>query len=138
MGQSDFKNATGVNLIDYADSFENGSLYVNTVKDGRLIHIVLVRFEDIANWKQIIGTYFPGFEMRQAVNIGRKKWYAKRYEEFLRTYKFSDAEIKTLCAGDTLKFYSAEERQAMAPQCYATSLISPQMVTDSGRIYAIT
>lgn len=136
--QTEFKQTIGVNLTDYADGFENGSLYLEHTWNGRSIRIVFVRFEDISHWQGTLGIYFPGFKMGPAVNVGGQKWYKSRYAEFLNTYKFSKAEIELLCGGDTMKFYSEEEKLAMAPQCSAASFAPPKLMQDSGHMYVLT
>jgi len=139
--QTQFKQAVGVSLIDYADRFENGSLHVEHAWHGKPISIILLRFEDISQWEGILGTYFHNFRIPQTsksgVNRGDQKWYSAVYEQLVKTYSFSEEEIKLLCAGDTMRFYSEKEKLAMVPQCTASSRIPPNLIKDAGRMYAV-
>jgi len=134
--QTVFMKAVGVNLTD-VNGYDHGPLHVEYALHGRSIQILLLRFEDISDWQGTLGTHFPGFEMAVKENNGNQKWYAARYEEFLNTYEFSPSEITLLCGSDTWSFYSVEEKMAMAPQCYASPFISPNLIKDAGRMYTL-
>jgi len=138
--QTEFQKAVGFNIVDHAGDFKDGSLYVERNFSGRLVHTVLIRFEDMQRWDLILGKYFPGFQVGDAKpkNIGDEKWYAARYEEFLNTYKFSESEIDLLCGGDTFKFYTKEEVQAMAPQCDKSLSGSPKPMLKQDSRYLVS
>jgi hypothetical protein len=136
--QSVFKEAVGMNLVDHAASFHDGSLYAEHAYNGKPISIILLRFEDISNWEGILDTYFNDFHIPpHAANKGEEKWYAGVYQQFADSYSFAENEIKLLCEGDTMKFYSEEEKLAMAPQCSASSKLARTVVKEEGRLYAL-
>jgi len=114
--QRNFFDATHVDLLPYAEQVKN-STYVHVERgvEGKRLQILLTRFEDIDHWNEIFGVFFPGFELANSNPVS--PGYEDKYIEFLHTYTFSEQEIHATCNGDTMKFYSASEVSAMAPQC---------------------
>lgn len=116
-----FYNVTGVNLVDHADKIASGlhnHIFVRHWLETYQIdaNIILVRFEDVEKWNDIFGSYFPGFHMSRK-NIGSNKSYARLYDEFKKEFRISQQEIDFVCGGDTMKFYSVEEKNALIPEC---------------------
>lgn len=113
----DFYDATGVNMLHHVDEIVKAHKthiwLQQKSKDNRFnLNVILLRFEDIAHWSQILSQYFPGFKMPEE-NQGSDQWYGNIYQKFLKTYQFSQHEIDAICQGDTMKFYSDEERPEM-------------------------
>merc|ERR550537_896202 len=108
-------------MVDHAEKLASGS-YDHIALQHRLeskqinLNIILLRFEDIQKLENIVPNYFPGLHLLHK-NSGEAKWYADKYMEFLKTYKPLQYEIDAICGGDTLRFYSNEERHALSPEC---------------------
>jgi hypothetical protein len=129
----DFYDAIGVNMLHHVDEIvkthKTHIWWQQKSKDNRFnLNVILLRFEDVARWSQILSQYFPGFKM-PAANQGSDRWYSNIYQEFLKSYQFSKHEIDAICQGDTMKFYSAEER----PEMCNPSIVVPE--TSESQVY---
>lgn len=120
----DFREVTGVNMMEHANELADGSHNHIAVKhqwqrNGKKVdlNILLLRFEDIKKWQQILVKYFPGFRMTKE-NTASLKWYATLYKRFIQTLKLNDKEREDICKGESLNFYSDEEKHILAPECY--------------------
>jgi len=119
-----FRKVTKLNMLEHADVLTSSSsnhIAVHHLRENKQLNILLLRFEDAEHWENtIFNRYFPGLVLKKK-NVGQKKWYASMYKDFLKTYVPNEQEIKMICNGETLQFYSSEEKEVIAPQCFATS-----------------
>lgn len=112
---TNFMPVTGVDLLQHATFMREGGVLEHKVGTKRL-KIVLLRFEDMESWPRILEPVFGNITLVKT-NIGRKKWYAPIYKEFMNTLNFSRYEIDCNCHHETVRFYADDELCTMMPDC---------------------
>mmetsp|Transcript_92621 Transcript_92621/g.246042 ORF Transcript_92621/g.246042 Transcript_92621/m.246042 type:complete len:310 (-) Transcript_92621:106-1035(-) len=104
---------TGANLTDYAFPVEDGKLVVESSAHGRRFIIVLLRYEDILRWTEIMRPTVPWWGVADVHKQNAKElWYGEKYRQFAMHFKWPKEEAKALLDCDNLRFYSAQEREA--------------------------
>eukprot|EP01051_Picozoa_sp_SAG22_P002589 SAG22_NODE_118_length_19263_cov_16.155813_1_plen_543_part_00 len=109
-----FAATTGVDLVSHAREFSppQRSLFVSS---GRF-RVLLLRFEDIQYWPEILPKYFPDFRNRTLKRTNSKPKTgikAAQYNDFRARVEFTEEEVQTISGGDSAVFYSACERKEM-------------------------
>lgn len=110
----DFLKETDVDMLQHASEF-NFSRRSLLVASG-LYRILLLRYEDVADWAPVLHHYFPSLpkDSLARARIKPDTWLDKRYNQLLTVMPYQPAEIGVMLAGDTARFYTECELQAMA------------------------
>jgi hypothetical protein len=79
---------------------------INTDK----VDILLLRYEDIDKWNQIIGEFLARPFYLPKINASDRKWYGKQYNDFKNKYRVPEQEINDIRKSKYVnKFYTADE-----------------------------
>jgi hypothetical protein len=105
-----FTEATGVPMTGKDFDHSRSRLFASSVKDTKVINVVLLRFEDIAQWSNAIAEYAPGFVLAEEnEGEGKSSLYADMYEEFKNHFVYSDSEKAKLLVSDVFQYYNSSE-----------------------------
>jgi hypothetical protein len=103
------KNASNTLCVDLLKSpfdFEKKHEIINTEKAD----ILLLRYEDIVYWEQIISNFLGTKINMKNDNVGNQKWYKSQYKKFIKNYKLSTHEIEDIKKSQYInKFYTDDE-----------------------------
>jgi len=118
---ADFNEDVGVDLFSQdAKVARKGYGYWPDSRSG--CAVLLLRFEDIANWDEPLRKYVPGWFSLPHTNSGAKKFSNQelRYNRLVSQFTFTEQEVKGFMAYDTWHFYSQAEKNAVLAE-YAGS-----------------
>lgn len=103
---NNFKKHIGIDI--FSKEFNREEKYNIYKNDDRTV--LLLRFEDIAKWEEILSKIFDKkIELKNA-NVSKDKKYHKIYEKFKKRYKYTQIEKRIIKKIDHLSyFYSPEE-----------------------------
>ncbi|CAE7244037.1 unnamed protein product [Symbiodinium necroappetens] len=100
-----FFGATGINILK--QNFDRHKKHM--LVRAETCQVLVLRFEDISEWSNIIGKYFPGFQMPKGANRAELKWYADAYRNFKSTLEYRPEELKAMCETETETHFYADD-----------------------------
>eukprot|EP00416_Gambierdiscus_australes_P040024 CAMPEP_0171106066 /NCGR_PEP_ID=MMETSP0766_2-20121228/63977_1 /TAXON_ID=439317 /ORGANISM="Gambierdiscus australes, Strain CAWD 149" /LENGTH=279 /DNA_ID=CAMNT_0011567065 /DNA_START=107 /DNA_END=943 /DNA_ORIENTATION=+ len=109
--EKDLYQVSGVNLLNYTFPVDEGKLVVEGRSFGKPVVVVLLRYEEIARWKEIMRPLVWWWEMSHQQDASQLFYYDK-YQEFVQTYRWPKDLAEDVMQGNSIHFYSPEERQA--------------------------
>ncbi|CAE7393557.1 hypothetical protein AK812_SmicGene3441 [Symbiodinium microadriaticum] len=109
-----FFGATGINILKQKFDRHKKHMLVR----AETCQVLVLRFEDISEWSNIIGKYFPGFQMPKGANRAELKWYADAYRNFKSTLEYRPEELKAMCETETETHFYADDPSS---ECCAES-----------------
>jgi len=104
---------SGVRLTDYSFPYEAGKLVVSGSAHGKRFIVVLLRFEDLKRWIEIMQPQVPWWDTVGVFKQdARELWYYDKYKEFKQTFRWPRKDAEALLSGCSMHFYSPEEQKA--------------------------
>ena len=108
-----FNKSTGVDVMQHAPDFDFSRRSLLIISGQ--YRILLLRYEDIADWGNVLYRYFPilppgAFPVANPTTA----WLETMYKQTLSMLPYTPEQIDQTMNGDTAQFYTPCERQAMA------------------------
>mmetsp|Transcript_44550 Transcript_44550/g.128897 ORF Transcript_44550/g.128897 Transcript_44550/m.128897 type:complete len:293 (+) Transcript_44550:82-960(+) len=111
--ESQVHQVTGVRLKDYSFPYEAGKLVVSGSAHGKSFIVVLLRFEDLKRWIEIMQPQVPWWDTVGVFKQdARELWYYDKYKEFKQTFRWPRKDAEALQSGCSMHFYTPEEQKA--------------------------
>ena len=101
-----FKKHIGVDIFE--KEFNREDMY--TIYKTNDKTVLMLRFEDIAKWEDILSNIFDKKIVLKNANVSKNKTYHETYEMFKKNYKYTKIEQRIINKIDHMSyFYSPEE-----------------------------
>jgi len=100
-----FNEQLGINI--FSDPFDTNKKYDLYKTDN--ITVIILRFEDIDDWENILNTLFTQEIKLKSENLTNQKNIYDLYTLFKKNYKYSDEEINLIKEIDFMKKYYTED-----------------------------
>ena len=108
-----FSQVTGVDVLKVPFDFAQKYSLVQSARCKALV----LRFEDLEHWQEILGQFFPGFVLPKE-NLGSRKWYSEVYQKFTGALQYTQEDVDLICGTETERHFY---REATSP-CQKSSI----------------